>query len=146
MSDEVKIDSDTGAASLLRLLMPAVHFHLRISNEHSLRPFPFLSVLLPSCRQGLENGSWIWDLETKREASIRDNPAGECDVGSFLSPPTHKSNWDFQKNTVGQEIEQHDVPSGLTRTISIPKICPASLQLYISFWYVFSVNTNRNSL
>lgn len=40
MSDEVKIDSDTGAASLLRLLMPAVHFHLRISSEHSLRPLP----------------------------------------------------------------------------------------------------------
>lgn len=46
MSDEVKIDSDTGAASLLRLLMPAVHFHLRISSEHSLsrHPAPFLSV------------------------------------------------------------------------------------------------------
>lgn len=42
--------------------------------------FPFLSSLLPYSRQGLGNGSWIRESETKRGASIRGNPVGECDV------------------------------------------------------------------
>lgn len=62
MSGAAKIDSDRGAASLLRLLMPAVHFHLRISSEHSPAsppPFPscLLSFRIPAKGSGTEVGS-----------------------------------------------------------------------------------------
>lgn len=55
----------------------------------SLSPsLPFLSALLPSCRQGLEKRKLDPRLGDKaRSTGIRGNPAGECDVASFLSLP-----------------------------------------------------------
>lgn len=109
MSGAAKIDSDRGAASLLRLLMPAVHFHLRISSEHSPPSSPRLSfpvfppsIFLPRAQERKLDPR-VGDKA--RGASIRGNPAGECDVAwDFPVTPTIKIIGIFWRD--GNEEEQ----------------------------------------